>query len=575
MISSRLQRLWLRAIALSLPLSLVLNLALNLAPNQGSTVQAQQVPDQSLGKERSRVQPHLDSQGRQGIRIQGGAIRGENLFHSFRRFDVRSGQRVIFANPSGIANILMRVTGGSRSEIDGTIGVAGTANLFVLNPNGILFGENAQLDVNGAFIATSAAAVNFAGQGRFTADPAGLPLLTVAPSALLFNAQPQPIMTQQARLEGGAIALFGGEVQVNGGSLQSRGAIALGGLNQTGQISITSRDHRFQFGFPEPAIASDVKIDGRRSRLGTAFIEGDRLAIHANQIRLDRANVRVSANSPGSSGAIQLVGQGIALYQSNLSSVALDGLTTSDDILLQANGDILLRETSIDSSTRGADSGGSLIVRAHSLRLDRSALLAVTTATGNAGNIFVYTEADTTLSRGSFFSAATDSNPTQRIGDGGQVILIFGGQLRLQDGSYITAVSRDEGNSGTLLLTDTNPARSTTERSPAILDGQVSDRACSLSAAANQLIITGRGGLPPVPGQSPPSEAAIVEWVTGPRQSRALPDNAGQPKPLASGTSPPAEAQGWVTDGSGRIRLIAQVSAVQSPGFISPPCGAS
>ena len=67
----------------------------------------------------------------------GGAERGVNLFHSFLEFNIETGKGVYFANPVGIDNILARVTGNNISEIRGTLGVLGNANLFFLNPNGI------------------------------------------------------------------------------------------------------------------------------------------------------------------------------------------------------------------------------------------------------------------------------------------------------------------------------------------------------------------------------------------------------------------------------------------------------
>ncbi|NEN95609.1 MAG: filamentous hemagglutinin N-terminal domain-containing protein, partial [Moorea sp. SIO3I7] len=91
---------------------------------------SQIIRDQTLGIEHSIVTP-------QEFRdlIEGGAIRGSNLFHSFLEFNVNEGQNVYFANPDGIANILTRVTGGSRSQIFGTLGVDGPANLYLINPN--------------------------------------------------------------------------------------------------------------------------------------------------------------------------------------------------------------------------------------------------------------------------------------------------------------------------------------------------------------------------------------------------------------------------------------------------------
>jgi filamentous hemagglutinin family protein len=108
---------------------------------------AQIEPDDSLGSERSVVTP-LDPD-LPADEIDGGAIRGANLFHSFREFNVTQGRAAYFFSPNPeIQNILARVTGSNRSEILGTIGTFGNSNpnLFLINPNGILFGSRASLD---------------------------------------------------------------------------------------------------------------------------------------------------------------------------------------------------------------------------------------------------------------------------------------------------------------------------------------------------------------------------------------------------------------------------------------------
>lgn len=122
-----------------------------------SKVLAQIKPDRTLGNESSTI----NSIDELRSRIEGGAIRGENLFHSFEKFSIREGQTVYFANPEEISNIFSRVTGNNISEIFGTLGVEGAANLFLINPNGIVFGENAAVDVGGSFLATTAEKVYF------------------------------------------------------------------------------------------------------------------------------------------------------------------------------------------------------------------------------------------------------------------------------------------------------------------------------------------------------------------------------------------------------------------------------
>jgi filamentous hemagglutinin family protein len=145
---------------------------------------AQIIPDATLGNENSTVTPGATVRGGEADLIDGGAIRGSNLFHSFQEFNVGEGQRVYFANPDGIDSILSRITGGNPSNIFGTLGVDGTADLFFLNPNGIVFGESAVLDVEGSFYASTAEAIPL-GDGVYSAtEPEQSSLLTVSPSAL-------------------------------------------------------------------------------------------------------------------------------------------------------------------------------------------------------------------------------------------------------------------------------------------------------------------------------------------------------------------------------------------------------
>lgn len=152
-----------------------------------SVSQAQVIPDKTLGTESSVVTTDIQLQGAQTDLIEGGATRGANLFHSFSEFNVLPDQRVYFANPADIDSILSRVTGANPSDIFGTLGVDGSANLFLINPNGIVFGPDVSLDIEGSFYATTAESVEV-GEGVFSAiAPEQSQLLAISPSVSFWN----------------------------------------------------------------------------------------------------------------------------------------------------------------------------------------------------------------------------------------------------------------------------------------------------------------------------------------------------------------------------------------------------
>lgn len=113
-------RLWLNSLA-------IVGLTGLLTSNQ---IDAQVIPDRTLGKESSIVTPNLTINGIPSERIDGGAVRNTNLFHSFQEFNIGNGRGVYFNNPAGIENIFTRITGQNVSKILGTLGVLGNSNLF-------------------------------------------------------------------------------------------------------------------------------------------------------------------------------------------------------------------------------------------------------------------------------------------------------------------------------------------------------------------------------------------------------------------------------------------------------------
>ncbi|NEU83656.1 filamentous hemagglutinin N-terminal domain-containing protein [Nostoc sp. UIC 10630] len=156
------------------------------------TVTAQIVPDKTL------PQNSLVTVSDNTIEITGGTRAGNNLYHSFQEFSTSTGSSTFFKNALDIQNIINRVTGKSISNIDGLIKANGIANLFLINPNGIIFGKDARLDIGGSFIASTATTLKFPNNLDFSAtNPGNTPLLSInTPIGLQYGTDPGAIQVK-------------------------------------------------------------------------------------------------------------------------------------------------------------------------------------------------------------------------------------------------------------------------------------------------------------------------------------------------------------------------------------------
>jgi len=284
-------------------------------------VSAQIIPDTTLGNENTTLTPINPNH----YHIDGGAIRDINLFHSFLEFNIQQNQSIYFSNPLGVENILTRVTGNNPSDINGRLGVAGEANLFLLNPNGIIFGENASLDIRGSFLATTADSIQLGDNGFFSAtDIANSQLLSVQPGALFHNA----LNNHQARIENQGNLQVGGNLTLDSPNLTLQGQLHAGGdLILNAQDTVKLRDSS-----TTPFIASaggEMLIQGNESV--DIFILN-----HSDSGLYSRGNMTLRSANP-------VIGD--AHYQTggNFRVETLDGslneLHSPNDPVVYANGD--------------------------------------------------------------------------------------------------------------------------------------------------------------------------------------------------------------------------------------------
>ena len=353
--------------------------------------------------------------------IKGGAIRDINLFHSFLEFNVGDGQSVYFANPAGIQNILSRVTGGNPSNILGTLGVNGGANLFLINPKGIFFGDKAKLDVSGSFVGTTADGIGFGNRGVFSAsnpEPPS-PLLTVNPNVFFFNQIPGKI-TSQAKLEKLAVdnlLLLGGDIEVSKKenskvdskiSTNQGGNILLAGLGAPGEVELTTDGNKLGLDFPdgvkkgnvviknsaiETSVAKDSDVDG-----GDIRIIADSLKVENSEKEKDRGIFTKAENNGRKSGDIIITADESLLVRSTSTKRGDNGIFTMTNKKGGEGGKITIdtgsltvetarKEQGIFTTTkRNGQKGGDIIITAD------DSISIIASSGNNQHGIFTFTD---------------------------------------------------------------------------------------------------------------------------------------------------------------------------------------
>jgi filamentous hemagglutinin family protein len=509
---------------------------------------AQIIPDRTLGTENSRtVSDSINNLP--SDRIEGGASRGSSLFHSFREFNVGEGRGAYFANPNGIANIFTRVTGSNSSNILGTLGVQGNANLFLINPKGIIFGPNARLDLRGSFIGSTADSIVFNNGFEFSsANPQAVPLLAInIPVGLRFRDNPGTIVnTSQAMgptptlpplpIEvpvsnklglavdpGQTLALIGGDIQLNGGNLTAyTGQILLGSVKTPGLVQFEPTALGLNLNYSNIQNFGNIEMNGaliNTSGLGGGKIDirgsnvtvsssgiysltlgnldGRSIDINAQNLRVDKGSQILSATLGDGKGSdiniratdsVEISGIGFESYQQFL--VNYRTLRTVDPFDPQ----IVLF-----TSTIGTGTAGDIAINTGRL-LMRDGVIAGTPSfgAGNGGNINiranVFDQAGSTLSSGSLLDSS---------GTGGNITVAVQ-KLIVRDGAILTTTTSSEGASGDITIKAAEsvevlrtPAGSILQTliAAASLDPNEKGRAGDITIDTKQLIITQGAGI--------------------------------------------------------------------------------
>ena len=422
---------------------------------------AQIIPDGTLGTESSNV-IWVDDQT---YRIDGGAVRDRNLFHSFEAFSIEAGQGVYFANPIAVENILTRVTGDTQSDINGTLGVLGDANVFLLNPNGVVFGPNAQLDIAGSLHVSTAEAIALGDTAVFSATtPEQSQLLSVSPDTLFLN-----------------------RLNQTSGDIISRGQLSAGGDLTLAARTLDLQGYMVAGGAVSLLAVDTVQI---RDTVETPFMAqaGGNLTIQGNQ-GIDIWTLQHLEQTPFvSAGDLTLVSDGVisgdAHFESggNLQFLTLAGtpgnFVSLYDPIIFANGDVVFGDytgTALKVEATGSIGAEDIVITGPDTTLtadgsgsDEDLLASSRAVILRAGVGAVDTPNLPQATGGTTFTAApltTEQPPgsitVRRIitsdttgGDGGPIILTASGNINT---TALDTASRFDagtaGNGGTITLT--------------------------------------------------------------------------------------------------------------------------
>ena len=403
-----------------------------------------------------------------------GQQRGGNLFHSFEKFNLNSHESATLSGPNSVNNIIGRVTGGTASTINGTLrATIPHADVYFINPAGILFGANAKLDVGGSFHASTADTLRLGTDGQFAASHPEQSLLSIAPpSAFGFLTDSPPTLTVQNNTlslsEGRTLSLVGGDLRLNAATLFAQsGRINLASVASRGEVVPTA------FGLNLSAEAQSGQILAHNTQIDVSGEGGGKIFIRGGRVELTHSEINSKTLGHKNGGVIDIQVDNFELQGTRIYTDTFGAGKSSDVVLKVANVLRLAGEnqagfsdepetgSGIYSNSRGtavnAGNAGKVLLEAGELTLkDGASISASTYGSGQGGNINIWIKGLVTLSgedsQGNYSGIFSRTNSqANTAGEGGDIFLTAR-ELIVKDGAAISGSTFGAGQGGTIKI---------------------------------------------------------------------------------------------------------------------------
>jgi len=395
--------------------------------------------------------------------VDGGTLKGTNLFHSFQNFDLGQGETAQWVYTAGdansITNVVNRVTGGSPSSIFGMLDSTAipNADFYFINPAGIVFGEGAQVNVPAAAHFSTASELHFAdGKTMSIATPSGSILSVSAPEAFGFLGNEGDIsLTNIENLSGSTFLAKAGPLSLSAANISLDNAFIGSRELDLTAVGDAPLQVGVEGGWTDGAAQGRIELAGSwlQTWPGDCFdaclgTEGH-ISLYGGDLAIENSGIVAdfdSAVDDGGVSYVELLGEDSVSIQG--SSVLADGYGTAQagSLIVDSGGDVSLSDSILLTYTAGSGDAGAIVVHGANVDIDQTFVNSDSYGSGNAGAVGIAADDTLTLRNGSSVGSSANDE-----GDAG-IVQLEAPTVLVDGGSSVSTSSFTDATAGDVII---------------------------------------------------------------------------------------------------------------------------